>query len=162
MNHCPTDTTLIELNAHSSAFKLPAADLADLREHSPSAPAIDMTTLRQRCLGNEAFMLLLLDEFQSCVPKQLVGLARLVADANAPAIRDAAHSLRGIASTLAAEGLGQAAANLEAASITGDWALILKCVMRVHRAALRCLADINHHRSPANRPEFADALLRRV
>ena len=162
MTLCPTDVALTDINAHPSAFKMPAADLADLREQSPSAPAIDMATLRQRCLGNEAFTLLLLDEFQSSVPKQLVGLARLVADANAPAIREAAHSLRGIASTLAAEGLGQTAANLEAASITGDWALILKCVMRVHRAALRCLADINHHRSPANGSEFADALLQRA
>ena len=162
MNHCPTDATLTELNGHISAFKMPAADLADLRDQSPSAPAIDITTLRLRCLGNEAFSLLLLDEFQSCVPKQLVGLARLVADANAPAIRDAAHSMRGIASTLAADGFGQTAADLEAASITGDWALILKCVMRVHREALRCLAEISRHRAVPTGSEFADSLLQQV
>ncbi len=160
MNHCPTDATLTDLNGHISAFKMPAADLADLRDHSPSAPAIDMPALRQRCLGNEAFTDLLLDEFQSCVPKQLVDLARLVADANAPAIHKAAHSLRGIAATLAADGLRQAAANLEAASITDDWALVLKCVMRVHREGLRCLADITHLRSAADGSKFANALRR--
>ncbi len=162
MNHYSTDNTLIELNAHSSAFKLPTADLADLRDHSPSAPAIDMTMLRQRCLGNEAFALLLLDEFQSCVPKQLVGLARLVADANAHAIRNAAHSLKGIASTLAADGLRQATADLEAGTSSDDWALILKCVMRVHREALRCLAEISRHRAAPTGSEFADALLQRA
>lgn len=162
MNHCPTDTTQVELNAHSSAFKLPTADLADLLDHSPSASAIDMTILRKRCLGNEVFVLLLLDEFQFSVPKQLVGLARFVADANAHAIRDVAHSLKGIASTLAADGLRQATTDLEAGTSSDDWALILKCVMRVHREALRCLAEISRHRAAPTSSEFADALLQRA
>ena len=162
MNHSPTDATLADLNGHISAFKMPAADLADLRDHSPSAPAIDMTTLRQRCLGNEAFAILFLDEFQSCVPKQLVGLARLVADANAPAIRVAAHSLRGIASTLAAAELRQATADLEAGTSSDDWALIQKCVMRVHRESMRCLAEISRHRAAPAGSEFADSLLQRA
>ncbi len=162
MTHCPTDATLSDLNGHISAFKMPAADLADLRDHSPPDPAIDMTTLRQRCLGNESFAHLLLDEFQACVPQHLVGLARFVADANVPAIRNAAHSLRGIAGTLAAEGFGQAAANLEAATSKDDWALILKSVMRVHREALRCLAEISRHHSVPTGSEFADALLQRA
>ncbi len=88
-----------------------------------------------------------------------MGLARLVADANAHAIRDVAHSLKGIAGTLAAEGLRKATAYLEAGTSTDDWTLILNCVVRVHREALRCLAEISRLRAAPTGSEFADALL---
>ncbi len=88
-----------------------------------------------------------------------MGLARLVADANAHAIRDVAHSLKGIAGTLAAEGLRKATAYLEAGTSTDDWTLILNCVVRVHREALRCLAEISRLRAVPTGSEFADALL---
>ncbi|MFM9960346.1 MAG: Hpt domain-containing protein [Planctomycetaceae bacterium] len=130
MNHQPTDATLAALPTHALAFE------------ASTAPAIDLTTLRQRCLGNEAFANMLLDEFQSCVPNQLVDLSQLVAEANAPAIRDAAHSLKGIASTLAANGLRQAATDLEAAAISNHWTRIPNAVLRVHQEAQRCLAQI--------------------
>ena len=161
MNLCLTDAEPAALNTHRPTFAVAAADLADLRDHSTSSPAIDMTTLRQLCLGNEAFALVMLDEFQADIPKQLVGLARLVADANALAIHEMAHSLKGIASTLAAEELRKATDELEAATSSDDWKLILKCVMQVHREALRCLAEISLHRPATTGPEFTDVLPQR-
>lgn len=138
-------------------FALLTTDIADLSGDLPLAPSIDMPTLLDRCLGNVEFAQLLLEEFQSSVPQQLAGLARYTMDENGSAIRETAHSLRGIACTLAAEGLRQAATDLETAAIADDWKMIPQRIDRLHQEALRCLAEISHQRLVAKAADFANA-----
>ena len=153
MTASPTHTAAEARSPRQSAFQLPAAVLADLRELTPSEPSIDMAKLLERCLGNQSFAQMLLDEFQSSVSQQMVAFASFVVNGNGSAIQDLAHALKGTAGTLAAEALRRSAANLEAAARADDWTLIPEHVVQVHREAQRCLAEISRHRLVATASE---------
>lgn len=156
MNHLPDDLASTRADENNAGFELSSADLAELQQHALPSPAIDMQTLLDRCLGNEAFALLVLGEFQSSITRQLSEIARHAENADHSAMHDSAHTLKGTASTLAAEGLRRAAADLEAATVVNDAARISTLVERVrsittlveriHREAQRCQEEIARHR----------------
>lgn len=149
MNRSPKDIAPAAAHEKSASMELPSADLADLLDASRSGPAIDMPTLVERCLGNAGFVLLMLGEFQSSISRQLGEIARHVENADHAAMHDAAHTLKGTASTLAAEALRQAAADLEVAADSNDRTLIAALVKRTHREARRCCEEISRRLSAA-------------
>lgn len=153
MNRSPEEIAPTAAEENGAGTELPSADLADLLDASRPAPAIDMPTLVERCLGNAGFVLLMLGEFQSSISRQLGEIARHAENADRAAMHDAAHTLKGTASTLAAEGLRQAAADLEAAATANDSTLIATLVKRIHREARRCHEEISRQLSVAPRSE---------
>jgi HPt (histidine-containing phosphotransfer) domain-containing protein len=111
-------------------------------EISPSPLAIDLPTLVSRCLGKIEFVHLILNEFQSSVPQQVLNLSSLAHRADAGAIRKSAHSLKGTAATMAAAGLQELAADLETAAAAADWNRMLRDIEGLTRETERCLAEI--------------------
>jgi PAS domain S-box-containing protein len=79
----------------------------------------DVEALLQRLMGDRELAGIVLKGFLADAPSQLNNLHRHVAEADAPGARSQAHTLKGAAATVAAEGLYAIALALERAGIAG-------------------------------------------
>ena len=75
-----------------------------------------------------------IDLFMADVPQRLVSLEEIVAQADAEAIREQAHALKGAAGTVGAEAMRQAAYTLEQSALTGDAQTRMDALANVRKA----------------------------
>jgi HPt (histidine-containing phosphotransfer) domain-containing protein len=123
-------------------FVLPKADLASLLNQTQLPSPINWPALVQHCLGNTAFALELLSEFDSTGHERMAELNRCVATSDFVAVAESAHSLRGVAGILAAERLSELASELEGAVPTRDLTRVSSLAERLQTEMHRCLLEI--------------------
>lgn len=81
---------------------------------------VDMARLRQRFDDDDELLAEIFRVFQSEAPERQSGFAKALADGDMMALTQQAHSLKGVAATMFAEPLRQAAYALEMAARGGD------------------------------------------
>jgi HPt (histidine-containing phosphotransfer) domain-containing protein len=115
----------------------PASPLA-----ASSAPPLDVKALLTRCMGNSALVCRLLDKFQTQVQDNLQQLRNSVASANCAAFTALAHTLKGSAASLSAEGVRQVAWELEQAGRQGQIGQTEEPLRRLKEQIDQCLAYV--------------------
>jgi HPt (histidine-containing phosphotransfer) domain-containing protein len=103
---------------------------------------LDLDPLLRRCRGNEEFAHKVLAKFRQQSAELLESLVRSAGEKNAGDSTHHAHSLKGMAATVAAEPLRQAAADAEAQSRGGDWESLTLQVQTIRRELDACHAYI--------------------
>jgi two-component system sensor histidine kinase/response regulator len=92
---------------------------------SPAAP-LDLEPFMKRCRGNRDFARQVLGKFQEQAVETLTALLGALQARNAELTVRSAHSLKGMAATISAEALRQAAAVAEARARSFDWPAVEK------------------------------------
>lgn len=145
MNPTLSDAPRLESSGTQPTFELPPADLAELLSQ-PSAAPIDKARLLSRCLGNQTFALLLLDEFQTSTPARIAELTRHFANSEAAELKVVAHSLKGIAATMTAVRLQKLSSDIETA-VSEDWSQIANLLESLQRESQLCLDEVSRIRA---------------
>jgi Amt family ammonium transporter len=104
-----------------------------------SKAAIDMPALLQRCMGKEEFVQRILEKFKVKAVKDLEELEGHVRNTDAQKIAFVAHGLKGTAANLCAEGLRQAAFELEQIGKAADFSRVEDSLDRVRREIGLCV-----------------------
>ncbi|HVX85788.1 MAG TPA: response regulator [Phycisphaerae bacterium] len=136
---------LSEADGGTSAAPVRAVEIARGAAGAAKEEAIAplaLEALRQRCLGRDEFMQKVLAKFRSTSVETLEKLVRAARERDAQATLLGAHSLKGMAATVAAEPLRRAAAEAEAQSRAGDWDAVARHVEEVRRELQRCIDAI--------------------
>jgi len=107
-----------------------------------SCVPFDAAELMHVCLGRRDFAEKLLEKFRAQSVEILDALVRGLKEKNAELTIRSAHSLKGMAGTVAAEPLRRAAADAEGKSRGGDWEGVEAQLGQVRRELDRCLAFI--------------------
>jgi len=111
----------------------------------PSSPAqagdcpFDMPSALKRCMDNQAFLDRLLVKFAEKLQHDMQELRQHLTDANPQKIAFVAHAIKGSAANLSAEGLRQAASELEQAGKQGDFTRIALLADALDGQAKRCI-----------------------
>lgn len=129
----------------SEAFQLPPHELRDLTANSP----IDYRALREQCLNNLDFALMLLDEFERTSESRLANFDAALAKGDPTEIASQAHGLRGVAGILGARDLMDVCSTLEATAKHDAWPQIDELVQRVRDEMQRAIRFIPSIRSLA-------------
>jgi HPt (histidine-containing phosphotransfer) domain-containing protein len=109
---------------------------------STASEVFDLEALHTRCMGNLDFVQRVLEKFEQRVPEELAELERLVALNDGEEVARVAHRLKGTSANVSADGLCQAAAEIEDLGRTGrvadvpggiehlrgEWKKYLNCV----------------------------------
>jgi HPt (histidine-containing phosphotransfer) domain-containing protein len=74
---------------------------------------LDLEGLRNRCMGNLDLVQRVLEKFQERLPADLAELERLLALHDVEQVASVAHRIKGTSATISADGLRQAAAEIE-------------------------------------------------
>ena len=135
-----------------SACPLPPAPSA-----ADAAPPIDSKGLVTRCLGNLEFALSLLADFEKELPDCHTRIIQRLAASETQAAADAAHFLKGAASTVKAEAVRALAADIERAGRADDLAQAASFVDRLGNEIQRCLQFIPQLRSQAASSELSSS-----
>jgi Amt family ammonium transporter len=104
-----------------------------------SRSPIDIPALLQRCMGKEDFVQRILQKFKVKALKDLEELEEYVRNTDAQKIAFVAHGLRGTAANLCADGLRQAAFELEQIGKTADFSRVEDSIERVRREIGLCV-----------------------
>jgi len=86
---------------------------------SPTTKVLDLEGLLHRCMGNVDLVRRVLEKFQTRLPEELAELEKALEGADMERLARIAHRVRGSSATVSAEGLAQAAAEVEDASRAG-------------------------------------------
>lgn len=129
----------------SEAYQLPAQDLQDLAANSP----IDYRVLREQCLNNLDFALMLLDEFEQTSESRLASFDDALAKSDPKEIASQAHGLRGVAGVLGARDLMEVCSALEATAKRNEWPQINALVQQLQNEMRRAINFIPRIRSLA-------------
>jgi HPt (histidine-containing phosphotransfer) domain-containing protein len=84
-----------------------------------SSEVLDLEGLRNRCMGNLDLVQRVLDKFQQRLPEELAELERMLELNDAEQVARVAHRIRGNSASVSAQGLQQAAAEIEDLSRMG-------------------------------------------
>ncbi len=103
---------------------------------------VDPAELLHRCRGKREFAEKVLAKFRSQSVETLEGLLRAVKEKDSEASVRHAHSLKGMAATIAAEPLRRAASEAEEASRTGDWDGLAQQMDGIRKQLDECLGYI--------------------
>ena len=103
------------------------------------AGPIDTEALYERCMGNIEFAESLLEEFAESGTERVGRIAQSVAEGDADAVTETAHSLKGAAAIIAAEDVRALAEQLEMASRSGDLTDALSHVEQLRAEMQRCV-----------------------
>ena len=95
---------------------------AEPAETPPAAALFNQEAMLQRLMGDRRLTGAILKSFVGDYPASLNALRRRIAAADAPGTRSKAHTLKGAAATVSAEGLQALAAAIEQAGINGQLA----------------------------------------
>ncbi|HEY4328955.1 MAG TPA: ATP-binding protein [Phycisphaerae bacterium] len=122
----------------------PAASASPPPAQPPTAPAIplDYGPLLHRCGGSHDFAEKVLAKFRVQSVETLEALVRTAKEKDAKATCRNAHSLKGMAATVAAEPLRVAAAEAEAHSHAGDWDAFWEQLEEVRKQLGTCITYI--------------------
>ena len=106
-----------------------------------SAP-IDVEPLLRRCRGRRDFAEKVLSKFRDQSAETLEAIVRGLKEKNGELTTRSAHSLKGMAATVSAEALREAAADAEAKACAGDWGAVQEQLDELRRQLDSCLAFI--------------------
>jgi PAS domain S-box-containing protein len=98
-------------------------DMPQIVQDSHRRPAVetfDSEGLLKRLMGDRELAAIILKAFLADVPSQLDNLHKSFAEADGPGARRQAHSLKGAAATVSAEGLRSIVSEMECAASVGD------------------------------------------
>lgn len=109
-----------------------------MSEHCPEY--IDLPRLRQRFDDDDALLVEIFGVFASETPVRRAGIEAALAGGDLEALTGLAHSLKGVAATLLAEPLRQAAHTLEKAARDGDASAVRAAVPEVLELLERTMA----------------------
>ena len=101
---------------------------------------LDLTMLRNRCLGNEQLVLQILRKLESAFVEGLEAVDKAWEEGDLPTVATAAHRLKGTAANVAAERLRRVADGLEAAAIARQSDEVERQTVQL-RVELRQLSD---------------------
>ena len=121
--------------ARSAAESQAAAD-------SQAIAPIDVEPLLHRCRGRRDFAEQVLSKFRTHSVETLDAIVRGLKDRNAELITRSAHTLKGMAATVSAESLRQAAADAEVRARAGDWDAVQAQLDELRRQLDSCLVFI--------------------
>lgn len=132
-----TTTELLTQRSHCG-FELPAGDFQDLLP----APPINLDQLREQCMGDLDFALMLLDEFEKTSQSRLDAFDAVLFEQNHSALTSKAHALKGVAGILGASALMEICENLESQSSDTDWNQTRDLIEQLYHEYQRTIAFI--------------------
>ena len=103
---------------------------------------IDIEPLLQRCRGRRDFAESVLLKFRGQSVETLEAIVRGLKEKNGELTTRSAHSLKGMAATVSAEPLRQAAADAEAKARAGHWDAVQAQLEEIRRQVDACVAFI--------------------
>jgi signal transduction histidine kinase/DNA-binding response OmpR family regulator len=118
----------------------PSARASGAADGTATAVPVDYKELLRTCRGNQNFLKKLLDKFRTNSVETLEGIVRGLKEKDPELTIRSAHTLKGMAGTILADPLSQAAAEAEALSRASDWDGVERQLERVHRE-LRCCIE---------------------
>jgi len=107
-------------------------------------PPIDVEPLLERCMGRADFAQSVLEMFRTESVKMLEELVRGLKEKNYELTTRSAHTLRGMAATVAAKQLSSLAAEAETRATTGDWDAVERQISALRRELDSCSGFIPH------------------
>jgi CheY-like chemotaxis protein/HPt (histidine-containing phosphotransfer) domain-containing protein len=122
--------------------KAPAAPPTPPAPQEPAEGPFNLTKLLRQCSGKPALAAMVLEKFDAQTADTLVQLRRVAADLDMSGVARLSHALKGTAGVIAADGLWQAAARLEALGRAGDAALLDQTLRELCNEAERCRAHV--------------------
>jgi two-component system sensor histidine kinase/response regulator len=134
----------IESALSSQAAAGPSAPAGPVDPAPPSAspadgpPPFDLDELLQRCMGNRDFMAKMLDKFAPAVGDGLERLEESVSQGDLDTAVKVAHMLKGMGANLSAQGVRQAAMELEYACRAGRRDAATSALSRLRTEVGRC------------------------
>jgi CheY-like chemotaxis protein/HPt (histidine-containing phosphotransfer) domain-containing protein len=105
-------------------------------------PPFDLDELLKRCMGNRDFMAKILDKFAHSVGADMERLEQAVSHGDLKTAAAAAHMMKGMGANLSAEGLRQAAMELERTCHDGLHKDAASALARLRDEVHRCLAHV--------------------
>ena len=133
-------------SAPQSEVSAPAEILQPASTTGSTEPPIDVTSLRQRCMGNRKIAAKALSKFDSSVPQDVLALDESVRRGDAKAVAAAAHKIKGAAANISAEGLRTISAELEKLAKEDALSQTEESLAQLHKEVER-LPEIRRHRS---------------
>jgi Amt family ammonium transporter len=115
----------------------------------PQPPPVDRTTLLDRCMGNDELAEKLLARFANEVDKTVDNLRKTLADSDAAALARIAHTLKGTAANVSAEGIRQTAATIERLGHESTLDDVPAKLQLLQAEVTRCLDYIRSSQQPA-------------
>ncbi len=109
---------------------------------SGSQPPLDFAPLLHRCGGRHDFVEKVLTKFRAQSVETLELIVRGVKEKNGDLATRSAHTLKGMAATVSAEALRQAAADAESKSHCGDWDAVEQQLAKLRTEVDSCVAFI--------------------
>ncbi len=107
---------------------------------SPAVVPIDIPSLLKRCMGKASLAEKLLGKFELQVNEQLESIRKTLADHDQATLTRIAHTIKGSAANLSAEGIRGAAAELEHLFKNAAYDDAGKCLNRLGEEVQRCAA----------------------
>ncbi len=129
-----------KVEAHLSQFPAsPQRQQGTKGEIDPEAAPLNINDLLRRCLGNPQVAQKSVAKFQKQLSEELRQIEQVLALGESTKLALLAHSLKGAAASLSAEGLQVAAAQLEKHAKEGDLAAARYCLADLHEQCWRIL-----------------------
>jgi HPt (histidine-containing phosphotransfer) domain-containing protein len=120
------DTSRVETEVSKVSSELPAAQQGEVE-------ILDYHTLIERCMGNLDLASRLLERCQTHLPQEIEEIEKAVAQRDAEQVARMAHRLKGATATILAQGMKQAAEEIERCGLTGSLAEIPPSLERLHQ-----------------------------
>jgi Amt family ammonium transporter len=142
----------IEGQLHGKCDPQPAATTQEGSPYTarPSSDPVDLAAFLERCMGNKKVATNVLAAFAAQVGKEMANLQRLIAEGSVNKLMKLAHLLKGSAANISAEGVRQAAAELERIGIIGDLAAAAQQAEALQVEVDRCLEFIKRSQPGAS------------
>jgi two-component system, sensor histidine kinase and response regulator len=118
------------------------------KQKASMTPPIQMTALLKRCRGKQKLAEQVLSTFVSTIPEQLQAVDRAIAGADRAGLMRLAHSIKGVAANLDADGLRQCASGLEQFAEAGKLDDAAAEVQRLKDQVQQCVDFIRRSSSP--------------
>jgi two-component system, sensor histidine kinase and response regulator len=131
-----------ESRSTQSPHNAPAEPPTDILSTPGSNDPIDLQPLLHRCRGRRDLAEKVLAKFREQSIQTLEALVHSLQQGNGELITRSAHSLKGMAATISAEPLRQAAADAEAKARAGNWEAVQTQLDELRNELDRCLAYI--------------------
>jgi HPt (histidine-containing phosphotransfer) domain-containing protein len=124
----------------------------------PDAQPMEMSSLLQRCMGDDKFVHTMLGKFQQTLRESLTAIEQAMSCGNADATSKSAHKLKGSASYLSAEPVRYFAAEIETLTQNGSMQGAEESLSQLRPQVQRCVDFIQRILAPASKGSECEAL----
>jgi len=133
----------------STAAAEPRAKSSSPQTSLKALPALDLTTLLERMMGDRELIRAVTKNFKEETPGYIAALQDCRARADLPGVASQAHALKGSAANLNGDALSELARKIEIAAKAGDRAALASLVQELHTQFARLCAALNEALKPA-------------